>query len=257
MALYVIATPISKELDLGTRAGQVLNTCPVIIAEDMKNAQRLLKKFEIKDYEKKEIYLLNEHTLVFTKEKNSQVPSKEGKLSQKYNKDFLELIELCKKQNCALISDCGTPNFCDPGSELVRECHNQNIPVQSIPGPSSLSAFISVCGHKLENFLFWGFLPQNQRERQNNWKKLLEELRHQKRPIILLDTPYRLQNVLELCTQSPYILSLTLGLELGSMEERIIEGEAHTVKKKVINYLHEHENKNALFILMLHYSHPK
>ena len=66
--------------------------------------------------------------------------------------DITRLTKLCAEKNVALITDCGTPGFMDPGADLVRSCRQAKIPIRSIPGPSSLMTLLSLTGQRLESF---------------------------------------------------------------------------------------------------------
>lgn len=201
--LYVIATPIGVHTDISSRAVEVLKSCTAIIGEEHKNASKFLK---FSGVPQKEIYILNEHSR----------PA-----------DLNELIELAKSQDVALVSDCGTPGFCDPGADLVRLCRAKKIRVQSIPGPSSLTSFLSVCGHRLDQFFFRGFLPAENTERARE----LEKLKSARVPTIVLDTPYRLKKILEDWRAVSPGSKLVLGLELSTDNEQILEGTADNLLK--------------------------
>ena len=140
MSLFVIATPIGHYPDLGHRSLEILKKCPIIITEERKEGSRLLRHFGIAGRQLEE---LNEHS------------SKE---------DLGELVKLCKSGEVALISDAGTPGFCDPGADLVALCRKQAISVKSVPGPSSLMALLSICGRRIDQFYFRGFISPKTEE---------------------------------------------------------------------------------------------
>jgi 16S rRNA (cytidine1402-2'-O)-methyltransferase len=214
--LYVIATPIGVNSDISARAVATLTGCAAVIGEEHKNTSKLLK---FSGVPQKEIYLLNEHSR----------PN-----------DLKELVELAKNQDVALISDCGTPGFCDPGADLVQLCRKSNIRVQSIPGPSSLMTFLSVCGHRVDQFFFRGFLPAENTERA----KALTQIKASQVATIVLDTPYRLKKILdELKIEMPN-KKIVLGLELSTEQEKIYEGTAENVLKRLAI-------EKAEFVLML------
>ncbi|MGE0764469.1 MAG: SAM-dependent methyltransferase [Bdellovibrionales bacterium] len=193
MALYVVATPIGNQEDLSPRAKQILGACHVVIGEEFREASTLLKRHDIVG---KTLEQLNEHS----------TPA-----------DLKLLVELCRNQDVALISDCGTPSFCDPGADLVAACRAQNIRVVSVPGVSSLMAFLSLCGQRLDEFYFRGFLPANREARAS----AIKELKGEMRPIILMDTPYRLGRLLEeLAEKMPERLA-TIGMDLTSEKEAV------------------------------------
>ncbi len=205
MPLYVIATPIGVQTDISARAIETLKNCTAVIGEDHKNTSRFLK---FSGVPQKEIYPLNEHSRAA---------------------DLPELCDLARERQVALISDCGTPGFCDPGADLVRLCRQKNIRVQSIPGPSSLMSFLSVCGHRLDQFYFRGFLPADNNERL----RALEKLKKTETPVIVLDTPYRLKKLLSDIQKISPNSKVVLGIELTTPQEQILEGSAEVVLNKL------------------------
>ncbi len=217
--LYVIATPIGQESDIGVRGAQLLQLCPVIIGEEKKLFFSRLKSFGIKAIQEKEVYFLNEHS---------------------QSKDIKELVEICQIKKTALITDCGTPAFCDPGADLIAACHERSIAVRSIPGPSSLTAFLSVCGRRVDEFVFCGFIPQKREKR----KTALQVLQKEKRPIILMDTPYRLKSLLDQLDEFLPNRRAILGLCLGSEKEKILYGKPKKIQKEL-------QIEKAEFVLML------
>lgn len=196
MALTLVATPIGNPQDMGLHALDVLKAADLIILEEFKESTVVLRAHAIsgKKYEQ-----LNEHS---TKE------------------DLARLTELCRTQNVALITDCGTPGFCDPGADLVAACRQAKIAVTSVPGASSLMTLLSLSGERLDQFLFRGFLPAENVAREAAWK----EIKKEKRAMILMDTPYRFQKMLqELGLHFPLRRALIL-LDATQATEQVLEG---------------------------------
>lgn len=194
--LYIVATPLGHPDDISLRALKLLKECNVVICETTKETSKLLRHHGItgKKYE-----VLDEHS------KQEELPA---------------LIEMCKTQNCVLVSDCGTPGFCDPGADLVQACRLRGIDVKIVPGPSSLAALLSVSGIKTSEFVFVGFVPAESEAREKRWKELSSE----KRSLVVMDTPYRLTKTLEDLdrhfTKRKCIIVLDVSLE----SECILEG---------------------------------
>jgi len=206
MPLYVVATPIGNPEDITVRAQRYLDEAEVIIGEEAKPTRKLLKGLGISP--KKPIELLNEHT---------------DRARMK------ELAEICKQQKVALVSDCGTPAFCDPGANLVAECAVLNIQVISSPGASSLMAFFSIAGHRFSQFWFEGFLPANTEKREHR----LRQLSQTKTSILFMDTPYRLQKTIKNCEKFFPERQLILGLNLSKENESVLRGQASKVLKSL------------------------
>jgi len=206
MSLHVIATPIGNPKEINLQTLELIPQLDVLICESRKETSRLLRAFDVRPKEYEE---LSEHS-----DEN----------------DLQRLIELCRHQNVGLVSDCGTPGFCDPGAKLVKACRAQNIPVRSLPGPSSLTAFLSVCGEDLKEFYFKGFLSQKTEERQEQIRKLQKNTSV---PVILMDTPYRLKKLLEDLKNFWPKSTLVLGCQLGNEDETFYKGPAEKVLKEL------------------------
>ncbi|MCB0419748.1 MAG: methyltransferase [Bdellovibrionales bacterium] len=216
--LYVVATPIGCPEDLSLRALDLLRRADLVIGEERKVVTQLLKHWEATG---RPIELLNEH-------------SDEA--------DLDHLVSLCKtNETVVLISDCGTPGFCDPGADLVNRCRKEKIPVTSVPGASSLMALLSQSGFRLDQFFFRGFLPAKTDLR----KEALEELQNFRWPVVLMDTPYRLERTLSELAQGGFSdRKIVLGLKLTQEEEKVLEGTASGLLKDI-------EGEKAEFILIL------
>ncbi len=166
--LYVVATHIGNPDDITLRALKVLKEVDFVICEEFKVGSRLLKGYDIK----KPLELLNEHN------------------ESEQTTVILDRLVM-KNETAAIISDAGTPLFADPGNNLVWQCHQNGIDVVPIPGASSIMAALMVSGLKLEQFLYYGFLPANKDERKHAIKRLPHNY-----DLIFLETPYRLKQLL-------------------------------------------------------------
>jgi 16S rRNA (cytidine1402-2'-O)-methyltransferase len=196
MALTLVATPIGNPQDMGLHALDILKAADLIILEEFKESTVVLRAHAIsgKKYEQ-----LNEHST---------------------QEDLARLTELCRTQNVALITDCGTPGFCDPGADLVAACRREKIAVKSVPGASSLMTLLSLSSERLDQFLFRGFLPAENVAREAAWK----EIKKEKRAMILMDTPYRFQKMLqELGLHFPLRRALIL-IDATQATEQVLEG---------------------------------
>ncbi|XWS21017.1 hypothetical protein CRYUN_Cryun30bG0018900 [Craigia yunnanensis] len=134
--LYLVGTPIGNLEDITLRALRVLKSADVILAEDTRHSGKLLHYYSIKTP------LLSYH---------------------KFNESQREqtvLKSLKQGEIVALISDAGMPGISDPGTELVKICVDENIPVVPIPGPSAFLTALSASGLSTDEFTFVGFLPK-------------------------------------------------------------------------------------------------
>jgi 16S rRNA (cytidine1402-2'-O)-methyltransferase len=148
---------------------------------------------------------------------------------------------LLEGQNLALISDCGTPVFSDPGRKLLEIMYGSGIEVIPVSGPSSLMTAISVCPFDLRQFLFLGFLPPKTEER----KIVLQRHSNSSEAIILMDTPYRMAKLLDEVASvfgSKQTIFLATNLTLPS--EKIYLGSVQEIQAKV-------QQRKAEFILII------
>jgi 16S rRNA (cytidine1402-2'-O)-methyltransferase len=216
MALQLIAVPIGNPGDITLRAIEALKAATVVIGEERKEVSKLLKMLSI---EGKSLELLNEH-------------SKDN--------DVNELLAMCRTQDVALVSDCGTPGFCDPGARLVAACRAEGIRVSPVPGASSLMCLLSVTGFDMKQFLFRGFLPADRDDRT----RALRDLDRESRAIVLMDTPYRLGRLVEELAERWPKRRAVLGMDFTQATEEILEGELGSFPAKV-------GERKAEFILVL------
>lgn len=216
--LYVVATPIGHPRDITLRALDVLQEVDAVVCEEYRAGSTLLKRLGIE----KEIILLNEHNEADQADQVAQ--------------------RIFQDQSLALISDCGTPVFADPGATLIRRLTEQGVTIVPIPGPSSLMAALSVLDVKLDRFIYAGFLPRDRNER----RKAIKHLRAMRFPIILMDAPYRLIPLLddiEAAYGSGTIVTLAMDLTLPG--ESILRGTISEVKKKT-------GQRKSEFVLIVH-----
>lgn len=198
MALYVVATPIGNPQDISQHALEILKSADLIIGEELKALRQILKAAGV---QAKAMDQLNEH-------------SKPA--------DVVFLANECRSKKVALVSDCGTPGFCDPGSLLTKACHQSGTKVHAVPGASSLMALLSVCGVRIDQFLFYGFLPAKAELREQAWGYVV----HEARPVILMETPYRCEKLMEELTLKVPTRLCVVGLGLTQPNERIIRTKA-------------------------------
>lgn len=217
--LYIVSTPIGNWDDITIRALKILKDVDLLVCEEFRVGSTLLKKLSLPS---KVLINLNEHN------ENEQV----GIVIQK----------LFEGANIALISDCGTPVFADPGHVLINQATQMGIEVVPIPGASSLMAALSVLDFKLDRFYFAGFLPREKDLR----KAVLNSLRSMDVPIILMDTPYRLQRLLEEVSQTfGKNRRITLGINITMENEKFLRGTVAEIIKQL-------NQKKAEFILVVH-----
>ncbi len=137
--LYIVSTPIGNLEDITLRAIKVLKQSDIILCEDTRRTSKLLQNLKINKP------LISYHK--FNEKKN--IP----KIIRHLNEGKI----------LSLVSDAGTPLLSDPGKLLVKECILKNIDVIPIPGPSSITAAMSIASFD-DKFIFYGFLPKKEKE---------------------------------------------------------------------------------------------
>lgn len=194
--LHLVATPIGDTNEITLRALEIIKSADVILCESTKEASKLLKTHGIKAlrYE-----VLNEHTT---------------------NEELHDLVVLCRENKVALVSDCGTPGFCDPGNNLIKLLRLEKIQIKSVLGASALMGLLSLSSVRLYQFLFRGFLPAENESRAAEWAKLKTE----KNAFIIMDTPYRLKKTIEECVQNMGARDILLAMNLSQEDECVLEG---------------------------------
>ena len=145
--LYLVPTPIGNLGDITFRAVEVLKKSDYVLCEDTRVSKKLLDKFEIKSK------LISNHKFNETK-------------------NLLKIIDLLKNNKIiSLITDAGTPGISDTGAVLVNECLKKNIDIIPLPGPSAVTAAISVSGFS-EKYVFYGFFPEKEKIIKENLRIL-------------------------------------------------------------------------------------
>lgn len=217
--LYLVATPIGNFEDITLRALNVLRSVDLVVYEERREGERLLRHFQIQ----KPVETLNEH--------NEAAAS------------FNILTHLQQGKAVALVSDCGTPVFSDPGRLLVRKAIEQDIRIVPVPGASSLMPALTVTGFTIDQFLFYGWLsPKKERRRAE-----LRQLMNERRTIVLMDTPYRLIPLLrDLAEAFGPSRNICIAYNLTMPDEHLFHGSA----EKLYQELSRRELKGEFVIVI-------
>lgn len=167
--LYVVATPIGNLEDISYRAVRVLTEANLVAAEDTRHSRVLLSHYNIST----PMQAVHEHNEI-------QVAAQ-----------ILERIS--NGEAVALISDAGTPLISDPGYRLVQAAREAGLPIHAVPGPSAVTAALSVAGLPPDRFAFEGFLPTKTSAR----KKKLESLGRETRTLVFFESSHRIQDSID------------------------------------------------------------
>ena len=162
---------------------------------------------------------------------------------------FNKAVELLRAgKNLALVTDAGTPGISDPGYRLISHLEAQlpsleerKFSIVPVPGPSSLSAIISVSDINLSEFLFLGF-PPHKKGRQTLFKRVAAS----EIPVILFESPHRILKTLKEILAISGDKYLNIGRELTKIYEEIFRG---TISEAILKY--EKECTRGEFVLVL------
>ena len=166
--LYLVATPIGNLGDITARAVRTLQEADFIAAEDTRVTRKLLEHLSIR----KPLVSYHEHNRMESGEK---------------------IIDRIRSgENCALVTDAGTPGISDPGESLVQLCIGAGIRMVSIPGPCAAVAALSMSGLPSGRFTFEGFLSTARKSRFEH----LRELTSEKRTMVFYEAPHKLLRTL-------------------------------------------------------------
>ncbi len=171
-ALYLVATPIGNLADISLRALHVLQLADCIACEDTRHTHVLLRAYGI-EKAGSALLALHQHNEL---QAAGQV-----------------LVRLHQGQRVAYVSDAGTPGVSDPGARLVAAVRAGQLQVLPVPGPSSITAALSVAGADMggadhPGFVFAGFLGSKAQERAASVAALAAE----PRVVVLLEAPHRI-----------------------------------------------------------------
>lgn len=201
--LSIVATPIGNLEDITLRALRVLKEADAIYAEDTRVIAKLLSHYGI-------------HTSVHRLDAATETRKAD---------EIIERLE--RGEKVAFVSDAGTPGISDPGSRLVAACRAwprqsaTDVRIEAIPGPSALTAAISISGIDMREFTFLGFLP-HKKGRQT----ALKEIATSRHPVMLYESPHRILKLMEEINVHVPEARVTIARELTKKFEEVVIGTA-------------------------------
>ena len=200
--LYCVATPIGNLGDITLRALEVIKNSDLILCEDTRVSKKLLSKFNIN---KK---LVSHH-----------------KFNENKNLNFiLKILE--NNKIISMISDAGTPAISDPGRILINRCIEKNINIFSVPGPSAVSAAISVSGFS-DKYLFCGFLPQKKNEINN----LFNSVSNFNYSIVFFISPKKISKIIDLIKKYFFNRNILICREITKFHEEYIRSSVKNLSE--------------------------
>jgi len=204
--LFVVATPIGNLGDISRRALEVLSSVNVIAAEDTRHTGKLLSEFSISS----KLVALHDHN------------------EDRSTASIIKMMEDGK--SIAIVSDAGTPLISDPGYHLVNQCLSRGFDVVAVPGPSSVTAALSIAGMPTNRFSFEGFVPAKNVAR----KEFLSNLKFETRTQVFFESPHRINETLRSMKEiMGSKREISLCRELTKAFEQVVLGTVGEISERV------------------------
>lgn len=199
---YVIATPIGNLEDITLRAIRILKEVDIVLCEDTRVTKRLFEKHGI----------------------STQMLSYHAQSGEARVDLILEKIE--QNKNIALVTDAGTPGISDPGSLLISVIREKfpDLKIVSVPGPSALTASLSIAGVPIHEFIFLGFMPH-----KKGRETLFKEIAESERTMVFYESTHRIFKTLE--SLSKIDKKVTVVREITKIYEEVLQGSAVEILK--------------------------
>jgi 16S rRNA (cytidine1402-2'-O)-methyltransferase len=204
------------------RAVDILQKVPFILAEDTRESKKLLEKHDIQ----------------------TQLVSYRDENHDKILEKILEKLKM--GLDLALISDAGTPLISDPGYKLVKHLREAGFEVIAIPGPSAVTAALSVSGLPTDRFVFFGFLPKSQTRRE----KIISEYKDLHNTLVFYESPKRLIGFLDTIDKVLGDVKIFLAKDISKLREEYFYGEVKEVKE-ILNDRNFGENPHGEFVCVV------
>ena len=203
--LYIVGTPIGNLEDISARALATLRGADVILAEDTRHTRILLNRYQTR------AALISCHQF------------------NEASRGPVVIARIQAGQAVALVTNAGMPGVSDPGARIVTACRKANLPVTVIPGPSSITAAMALCGFITGGYHCEGFLPRKEGAR----KKRMEQLRNEPVPVVMLESPYRCLKMLADLNALLPERDLFLARELTKLHEECLWGTVADIYRRL------------------------
>jgi 16S rRNA (cytidine1402-2'-O)-methyltransferase len=204
------------------RAVDILKKVPFILAEDTRESKKLLEKHDIQ----------------------TQLVSYRDENHDKILEKILEKLKM--GLDLALISDAGTPLISDPGYKLVKHLREAGFEVIAIPGPSAVTAALSVSGLPTDRFVFFGFLPKSQTRRE----KIISEYKDLHNTLVFYESPKRLIGFLGTISKVLGDVKIFLAKDISKLREEYFYGKVSEVEE-VLNERNFGDNPHGEFVCVV------
>lgn len=202
--LYLVGTPIGNLSDMTLRALETLKSVPVIIVEKYTDSIKLLRHFEIKP-----------ETLLSFDDRNAK-------------RTLPKILEILSRRNAAYIVSAGMPGISDPCSLLMTACREDGVSVLPIPGPSAVTAAVTMAGFGNRAFFFAGFLPK----KPGQLKKVFEEARENDHLLVFFESTHRIVKTLQFLAATYPDSRLFIGKEMTKVFEAYLSGTPEELRSQ-------------------------
>lgn len=204
--LYVAATPLGNLGDATERLLEALKEADAWVVEDSRRTAKLRDELNVPERDMITYY--------------DEVEQR--KLDPIMNR-------LRRGQTLTIVTDAGTPAIQDPGQLLVDRCHEADIPVRPVPGPSASTAALSVSGFPAEPYMFGGYFPRKQAAR----REFLLRIKHFPGAVVYFESPNRIRDSLQVVRSYLGERSLMAGREMTKQHQEYLRGTADEVLEQL------------------------
>ena len=201
--LHIVATPIGNLGDLSPRAADTLRRADLVLAEDTRVTGKLLAYIGAKARMRR----YDDHTSETERER---------------------IVTELSEQAVALVSDAGTPLISDPGYKLVRAARSAGCAVHTVPGPSALTAALTLAGLPTDKFLFLGFLPAKAKARSD----AIAEVASLRATLVLYESGPRLADTLASLSEQLGARDAAVAREISKLHEECVTGTLTTLAER-------------------------
>ncbi len=202
--LYMVATPIGNLGDVSARVQEVLRSVSLVACEDTRVTAKLLAHFDIS----KPLAALHHHS------------------PERIVRGLVE--RLAAGEDIAYASDAGTPGLADPGGKLVESAVSAGITVVPVPGPSAVTAVLSVAGLPANQYIFLGY-PPHKKGRQAFFREA-SECSH---AVVFFESTHRIIKTLTELGRAIGERKLVVGRELTKLHETVYRGSEAEIRAQL------------------------
>ena len=222
--LSVVATPIGNLGDMTYRGVEILQNCNYIVCEDTRTTGKLLAHYAI----------------------DTPMHRYDAHASERVHERIL--ADLAAGQHIALVSDAGTPGVSDPGVRLVARAREALVRLETIPGPSAVTAAVAIAGLTGNQFTFLGYIPQ-----KKGRETFLRSLSTYSHPVVFFESTHRIMKTLSqldaMATDTSIDWSITIARELTKLHEEVVTGSPAELQE----YFESHpDHQKGEFVVIFH-----